>query len=140
MENFTRVTCGVEIDLDLIDDGWTRNALELTEPAVLRETARLGREMTADEIAEFLYRADYEAMERLRATDRPTWSPTRKTAESLKPWYQAELQAPRLPRRVPADLQPGQRHARRHRRRAACERFTETAVVVAGVQLRDSTR
>ena len=41
---------GIEMDLDLTDDGWTRNALELTEPAVVRENARLGREMTAEDV------------------------------------------------------------------------------------------
>lgn len=86
MENFTRVTCGVEMDLDLTDDGWTRNALELTDPAVVRETARLGREMTPEETAEFLYRKDFEAMERLRSRIGETVR-DEKTAESLKPWF-----------------------------------------------------
>ena len=86
MENFTRVTCGVEMDLDLTDDGWTRNALALTEPAVVRETARLGRDMTPEEIAAFLYRADWDAMERLRARIDATVH-DEKTAEALKPWF-----------------------------------------------------
>ncbi|MEZ0341076.1 flavin-containing monooxygenase [Mycobacterium sp. pV006] len=86
MENFTRVTCGVEMDIDLVDDGWTRNALALTDPAVIRETARLGREMTPDEITEFLYRLDFETMERLRKRIADTVRDP-KTAESLKPWF-----------------------------------------------------
>jgi cyclohexanone monooxygenase len=93
MENFTRVTAGVELDLDLTDDGWTRNALELTDPAVIRETARLGREMTPDEIAEFLYRADFEAMERLRARIGRIVR-DEKTAESLKPWFKLMCKRP----------------------------------------------
>ncbi|HEX5142727.1 MAG TPA: NAD(P)/FAD-dependent oxidoreductase, partial [Mycobacterium sp.] len=93
MENFTRVTAGVEMDLDLTDDGWTRNALELTDPAVIRETARLGREMTAEEMAEFLYQADYEAMERLRARISSVVH-DEKTAESLKPWFKLMCKRP----------------------------------------------
>jgi cation diffusion facilitator CzcD-associated flavoprotein CzcO len=93
MENFTRVTCGVEMDLDLVEDGWTRNALELTDPAVLRETARLGREMTADELGEFLFAADFEAMDRLRGRiDQVVTDPH--TAESLKPWYKLMCKRP----------------------------------------------
>lgn len=93
MENFTRVTSGVEMDLDLTDDGWTRNALELTDPAVARETQRLGREMTPDEIAEFLYRADFEVMQRLR--DRIAATVTdRTTAEALQPWFKLMCKRP----------------------------------------------
>ncbi|WP_099021979.1 flavin-containing monooxygenase [Mycolicibacterium palauense] len=86
MENFTRVTAGVETELDLVDDGWTHNALALNDPAVARETARRGREMTPEEIEEFLYETDYEVMERLRARIDDTVTDPR-TAESLKPWY-----------------------------------------------------
>ncbi len=86
MENFTRVTAGVETELDLVDDGWTHNALALNDPAVARETARRGREMTPTEIADFLYETDYEVMERLRGRIDDTVKDP-KTAESLKPWY-----------------------------------------------------
>ncbi|MDO0977941.1 flavin-containing monooxygenase [Mycolicibacterium frederiksbergense] len=93
MENFTRVTCGVEMDLDLTDDGWTRNALALTEPAVIRETRRLGREMTPDEVTEFLYRADWDAMERLRGRI-STVVTDPQTAEALKPWFKLNCKRP----------------------------------------------
>ncbi|MCV7435097.1 flavin-containing monooxygenase [Mycolicibacterium bacteremicum] len=93
MENFTRVTCGVEMDLDLTDDGWTRNALELTDPAVARETRRLGQDMTPGEIAEFLYRADFEVMERLRHRI-STIVTDPATAEALKPWFKLMCKRP----------------------------------------------
>ncbi|WP_304108673.1 NAD(P)/FAD-dependent oxidoreductase [Mycolicibacterium bacteremicum] len=93
MENFTRVTCGVEMDLDLTDDGWTHNALELTDPAVARETARLGRDMTPEEITEFLYRADFEVMERLRHRIGATVTDPA-TAEALKPWFKLMCKRP----------------------------------------------
>ncbi|MGY4711192.1 flavin-containing monooxygenase [Mycolicibacterium sp. CBM1] len=86
MENFTRVTAGLEPVDDLVDDGWTRNALTLGDPAVLRENARRGREMTPEEVAEFLYEVDWNVMERLRARIDDVVSDP-KTAESLKPWY-----------------------------------------------------
>jgi cyclohexanone monooxygenase len=132
MENFTRVTCGVEMDLDLTDDGWTRNALELTDPAVIRETARLGREMTPEEIGEFLYRADFEAMERLRSRIGQTVR-DEKTAESLKPWF--KLMCKR------AGYHDEYLHAFNRDNvelvdtdGRGVERFTETAAVVDGVE------
>ncbi|HEX2215003.1 MAG TPA: monooxygenase, partial [Mycobacterium sp.] len=86
-------TCGVEMDVDLTDDGWTRNALELTDPAVIRETERLGREMSPQEIDEFLFRADYHAMERLRRRIADTVRDPR-TAEALKPWFRLMCKRP----------------------------------------------
>ncbi|MGW0163504.1 flavin-containing monooxygenase [Mycobacterium sp. NPDC003323] len=132
MENFTRVTCGVETELDLTDDGWTRNALELTDPAVVRETERLGRDMTPDEVAEFLYRADYEVMERLRnrITDTVT---DPQTAEALKPWFKLMCKRPGyhddyLPTFNRNNVTLVDTDGR------GVERFTEDAAVVDGVE------
>mgnify|MGYP000166729861 FL=1 len=132
MENFTRVTAGVELDLDLTDDGWTRNALELTDPAVIRETARLGREMTPEEIAEFLYRADFEAMERLRARIGRIVR-DEKTAESLKPWFKLMCKRPGYHdeyletfNRDNVELVDTDGHG--------VQRFTESAAVVDGIE------
>jgi cation diffusion facilitator CzcD-associated flavoprotein CzcO len=86
MENFTRVTAGAETETDLVGDGWTEVALELTAGAVLKEMKRRGGAMTMEEIFEFLYEQDYYSMEGVRAridsivTDK-------ETAEALKPWY-----------------------------------------------------
>ncbi len=132
MANFTRVTCGVEMDLDLVDDGWTRNALALTDPAVIRETARLGREMTQQETDEFLYRIDFEAMERLRARiSRTVHDP--KTAESLKPWFKlmckrAGYHDEYLKTFNRDNVELVDTDGR------GVERFTETAAVVDGVE------
>ena len=131
MENFTRVNAGVEWELDLTDDGWTRNALALTEPAVIRETARLGREMTPDEVTEFLYRADWEAMERLRG--RISQEVTdEETAEALKPWFKLNCKRPgyhdeylRTFNRTNVTLVDTDGRG--------VERFTETGAVVDGV-------
>jgi cation diffusion facilitator CzcD-associated flavoprotein CzcO len=86
MVNFTRVTAGAETTLDLVGDGWTDVARELTGPAVAAETARRGGAMSPAEIAEFLYEQDYRSMERVRARIAATVR-DRKTAEALKPWY-----------------------------------------------------
>ncbi|MBH0119135.1 NAD(P)/FAD-dependent oxidoreductase [Rhodococcus sp. HM1] len=86
MENFTRYTAGVEHHTDLVDDGWTRVSAEVTKTAIKQEIERRGAPMTPEEIAEFLFEADFRSMERVRAridaivTDKAT-------AEALKPWY-----------------------------------------------------
>ncbi|OMC40287.1 monooxygenase [Mycobacterium sp. GA-1841] len=132
MENFTRVTCGVEMDLDLTEDGWTRNALELTDSAVIRETARLGREMTPQEIDAFLFRADFDAMERLRRRIDETVT-DEKTAEALKPWFRLMCKRAgyhdeylKTFNRDTVELVDTDGRG--------VERFTETAAVVDGVE------
>ncbi|OMC06040.1 monooxygenase [Mycobacterium sp. NS-7484] len=132
MENFTRVTCGVEMDLDLTEDGWTRNALELTDSAVIRETARLGREMTPQEIDAFLFRADFDAMERLRRRISDTVH-DEKTAEALKPWFRLMCKRAgyhdeylKTFNRDSVELVDTDGRG--------VERFTETAAVVDGVE------
>ncbi|MGX6509018.1 flavin-containing monooxygenase [Rhodococcus sp. SJ-2] len=86
MENFTRYTAGMESHVDLVDDGWTRVASEVTKTAIQQENERRGTPMTPEEIGEFLFEADYRSMERVRAridsvvTDKAT-------AQALKPWY-----------------------------------------------------
>ncbi|MFG1921984.1 flavin-containing monooxygenase [Cryptosporangium sp. NPDC048952] len=86
MLNFTRVCAGAERNLDLVGDGWTEVARELTGPAVAREMARRGGAMTPEEIGEFLYEQDYLSMERVRARiDTIVRDP--RTAAALKPWY-----------------------------------------------------
>ena len=132
MENFTRVTCGVEMERDLVDDGWTQNALALNDPAIARETARLGREMTMQEIADHLFRLDYERMEGLRRRiDETVTDPA--TAESLKPWYRLQCKRTGFHDQYLATFnRAGVALVDTDGR--GVERFTETAVVVAGVE------
>ncbi|MBE9373263.1 NAD(P)/FAD-dependent oxidoreductase [Saccharopolyspora sp. HNM0983] len=88
MENFTRVTAGAEVERgnDLVDDGWTEVAFEVTAPAVVNEIARRGGDMSMEEIVDFLYEKDYWSMQRVR--DRIDSIVTdEETAEALKPWY-----------------------------------------------------
>jgi cation diffusion facilitator CzcD-associated flavoprotein CzcO len=86
MENFTRVTAGAEIELDLVGDGWTEVAAELTAAAVMKEMARREGAMTMEEIFAFLYEQDYRSMRRLHERIDSTVT-DEKTAEALKPWY-----------------------------------------------------
>ncbi|WP_284742456.1 flavin-containing monooxygenase [Amycolatopsis sp. RTGN1] len=86
MENFTRVTAGAEIELDLVGDGWTEVSAELTAAAVMKEMARREGAMTMEEIFAFLYEQDYRSMQRLRERIDSTVT-DKKTAEALKPWY-----------------------------------------------------
>lgn len=86
MENFTRYTAGVEHHTDLVDDGWTRVSAEVTRTAVRQEIERRGAPMTVEEIAEFLFEADFNSMERVRARIDSIVA-DKATAEALKPWY-----------------------------------------------------
>jgi cation diffusion facilitator CzcD-associated flavoprotein CzcO len=86
MENFTRVTAGAEIELDLVGDGWTEVSAELTAAAVMKEMARRQGAMTMEEIFAFLYEQDYRSMERLRERI-DSIVIDKRTAEALKPWY-----------------------------------------------------
>ena len=86
MDNFTRVTAGAELEVDLVADGWTEVAADLTAAAVIREMTRRGGPMSPSEIESFLYEQDYRSMQHVHeridsiVTDRTT-------AEKLKPWY-----------------------------------------------------
>jgi cation diffusion facilitator CzcD-associated flavoprotein CzcO len=86
MLNFTRVTAGAEMEVDLVKDGWTQVADELTGPAVVREMTRRQGQMSPEEIADFLYEQDYKSMERVR-TRIESIVEDGATAEALKPWY-----------------------------------------------------
>lgn len=89
MENFTRMTAGMGADVDLVEDGWTKVAVELTGPAVMKEMERRGGAMTMEEIGEFLYEEDFKSMEQVRRRiESIVEDPD--TAESLKPWYKRQ--------------------------------------------------
>lgn len=71
MENFTNLVNGTPQDVDLVDDGWTKNFLDASEPVEGVDPSQM---------------ANFRKMQTLRAriddivTDR-------RTAEALKPWY-----------------------------------------------------
>ncbi|WAC54039.1 flavin-containing monooxygenase [Gordonia sp. SL306] len=89
MENFTQVTGGMGADDDLVGDGWTQVALELTGPAVMKEMERRGTAMSMEEIADFLFEEDFKSMERVRRRIESVVE-DRETAERLLPWYKRQ--------------------------------------------------
>ncbi|MFC9978541.1 flavin-containing monooxygenase [Gordonia sp. NPDC127522] len=89
MENFTRMTAGMGADVDLVDDGWTKVAVELTGPAVMKEMERRGGAMTMEEIGEFLYEEDFKSMEQVRRRIESIVDDPR-TAQALLPWYKRQ--------------------------------------------------
>ena len=59
--------------------------------------------------------SDFEKMSEIRSRVDAVVE-RRETAQNLKAWYTAAVQAAVLPRRVPPGLQPAERPPRRHRR------------------------
>jgi len=77
--------------------------------------------------------ADFKKMEtRFRARVRRRRERFRKTAEALKPWLSAILQAADLQRRVSADLQSTERDAGRYEKVRGVDRVTEKRDRVRG--------
>ena len=96
-------------------DGWTDIFRNLTGIAAKQASRKLGRRLTPLEKAELMELADFQKMESIRArvesiVARPGDG---REAQAVVP---PVLQAPVLPRRVPRDVQPAERHAGRHRR------------------------
>jgi cyclohexanone monooxygenase len=81
-ENFTQILAGIDVDQDLIDDGWTHMFGALTSARLLRENPT----MSSKERAKILEQADLDVMNSIRARiDREVTDS--RTADLLKPWY-----------------------------------------------------
>ena len=108
IENFQLLTAGGDADEDLVDDAWTSIVKKLF---VMRQTAIAG--MSDEERLRTVDMADFAKMEEIRArvdsivADRCHGGGAQALVRLL-------LQAAVLPRRVPADVQPPQRQARRY--------------------------
>ena len=122
----TSCVSGGDQDEDLVKDGWTDIFRNLTGTAAKQAARKLGRRLTPEERDELMELADYRKMNQVRArVDEIVEGPgDRREAEALVP---PVLQAAVLPRRVPADLQPAQRDAGRHRRQGRAARSPRTA-------------
>ena len=127
IENFQILTAGGQADEDLVADAWTSITKKLP---VMRWESDGGP--TPEQRAKNIELADFAKMEEIRAQSRRhrVRSRHRRGAQTL---VRVLLQAAVLPRRVSADVQPGQRHPGRHPRAWASQRITETGVVVDGV-------
>ena len=109
IENFGNIVAGSMQDEDLVNDGWTDILRNLT---ALGEGARIG---TPEEIAEAMELADFQKMEQIRSRVEETVADP-DIAERLKPYYRQFCKRPLLPRRLPAHVQPVQRHVGGHQR------------------------
>lgn len=86
IENFTTVASGLEVDEDLVDDGWTDITRAITRYAARGVERKLGRSLSAAEIHEIVEISDIHKGEQLRGRiDEIVKDPT--TANALKPWY-----------------------------------------------------
>jgi cyclohexanone monooxygenase len=81
-ENFTHILAGLDVDEDLVNDGWTRMFQALTSARMLRQTPT----MSSKERSKVLEQSDLDVMNAIRSRiDQEVDEP--RTAESLKPWY-----------------------------------------------------
>ena len=108
IENFQLLTAGGDADEDLVDDAWTSIVKKLF---VMRQTSIEG--MSDEERLRAVELADFAKMEEIRGPRRLDRGRPRhrRGAQTL---VRLLLQATVLPRRISADVQPRQRHPRRH--------------------------
>ena len=102
MYNFHAIITGRPVEVDLVDDGWTNHMARVWNP-------RMGPDMSIEEIMYQAEADDFEIMEDPSPTHRRDGERSREGGDpqALLP---LPLQAPVLPRRVPARLQPAKRH------------------------------
>ena len=96
MENFNVLTSGGIVDQDLVMDGWTEIIRNLISMANFRGTA-----IPREEVPRLMELADFQKMNAIRARVAIVEDPAAAEAPAL---VSPVLQAPLLPRRVPANL------------------------------------
>jgi cyclohexanone monooxygenase len=93
MNNFNTVVSGGEVEVDLVQDGWTDIFRNLTANVAKQAAKKLGRRLTPQERGELMELADYQKMNQVRArVDEIVKDPA--TAEKLKPWYRQFCKRP----------------------------------------------
>lgn len=93
IENFTAAVNGTDVEVDLVSDGWTDLNRRLTQSAITRMEAKLGRKLGREERAALLEQADFEVMEQIRTrVDSIVTDPIK--AAALKPWYKRWCKRP----------------------------------------------
>ena len=93
MDNFMTLTAGGFADEDLVADGWTDIFRLLTGAAASQMSQQLGRQLTAEELAELIELADMQKMEQVRARARTTVEDDA-AADALQPWYRQFCKRP----------------------------------------------
>jgi Predicted flavoprotein involved in K+ transport len=94
MTNFADVLEGHEdVEIDQVNDGWTRLYRMAMGPALRDAAEKLGRPLTGRERSQLLELYDYKNMNRIRhQIEEIVKDP--KTAEALKPWYRQFCKRP----------------------------------------------
>jgi len=93
MDNFMTLTAGGFAEEDLVGDGWTDIFRLLTGVAAFETAQKLGRQLSAEELAELIELADMRKMEDVRARAR-TVVEDPATADALQPWYRQFCKRP----------------------------------------------
>jgi len=94
MTNFNSVLEGYEdVEVDLVNDGWTRLYRKAMGPALKAAAQKLGRPLSGKERSQLLELYDYQNMNRIRAQVAEIVE-DEKTAEALKPWYRQFCKRP----------------------------------------------
>ena len=109
MDNFNILVSGGFQEDDLVSDGWTDIIRKLLVMVQQDQGAALAPTASA---RPWSWPTSRRWSRSARAWTRSSQDPA--TAEALKPYYRQFCKRPVLPRRVSADLQPAERHARRH--------------------------
>ena len=109
MDNFNILVSGGFQAEDLVSDGWT----DIIRKLLVMVQQDPGANVTPGGIAKTLELADFQKMEQIRArVDAIVADPA--TAEALKPYYRQFCKRPCFHDEYLDDLQPAERHARRH--------------------------
>ncbi|HET9629517.1 MAG TPA: NAD(P)/FAD-dependent oxidoreductase [Novosphingobium sp.] len=94
MVNFAEVLEGhPEVEVDLVNDGWTVLYRRAFGPALRAAAEKIGRPLTGKERSQLLELYDYQNMNRIRQQISDIVKDP-KTAESLKPWYRQFCKRP----------------------------------------------
>ena len=93
MENFNICVEGGNVEVDLVQDGWTKIFRNLTGKVAKQASQKLGRRLTPQERGQLMELADYIQMNDVRArVDEIIEDPD--VAERLKPWYRQFCKRP----------------------------------------------
>ncbi|MEZ5232400.1 MAG: NAD(P)/FAD-dependent oxidoreductase [Acidimicrobiales bacterium] len=93
MENFNICVEGGDVEVDLVQDGWTKIFRNLTGKVAKQASRKLGRRLTPAERGQLMELADYMQMNSVRArVDEVVQDPA--VAEKLKPWYRQFCKRP----------------------------------------------
>ncbi len=93
MDNFNVCVEGGDVEVDMVQDGWTKIFRNLTGKVAKQASQKLGRRLTPQERGQLMELADYMQMNSVRdRVDAVIEDPA--VAEKLKPWYRQFCKRP----------------------------------------------